>query len=87
MQRIKNIVYIIEYYMILSSMVLKKAIKIVYGRTAAEFKSTIGAVPVKSKSAIYISNKILRLLLYPIAKNLTPKSWIQRNPFKAKSNE
>ena len=65
----------------------KNATKIVYGRTAGEFKSTIGAVPVKSKSAIYISNKFMRLLLYPIAKNITPKSWIQRNPFKAKSNE
>jgi predicted N-acyltransferase len=65
----------------------KKATKIIYGRTAAEFKSTIGAVPIKSKSAIYISNKILRLLFYPIAKNLSPKSWLQRNPFKGKANE
>jgi len=65
----------------------KKATKIIYGRTAAEFKSTIGAVPIKSKSAIYISNKILRLLFYPIAKKLSPKSWLQRNPFKGKANE
>lgn len=65
----------------------KKATKIIYGRTAAEFKSTIGALPVKSKSAIYISNKFLRLLLYPIVKNISPKSWRQRNPFKAKINE
>ena len=43
--------------MILLSMVLKKSNKIIYGRTAAEFKSTIGAIPIKSKSAIYISNK------------------------------
>ena len=65
----------------------KKATKIIYGRTAAEFKSTIGALPVKSKSAIYISNKFLRLLLYSIVKNISPKSWRQRNPFKAKINE
>ena len=60
----------------------KNASKIIYGRTASEFKSTIGAVPVKSTSAIYISNKLLRLILYPLVKNLSPKSWIQRSPFK-----
>lgn len=60
----------------------KKVSQIIYGRTAAEFKSTIGAVPVKSKSAIYLSNKFLRYLIYPFLKNLSPKKWIQRYPFK-----
>jgi hypothetical protein len=68
----------------ISNGIEKKASKIVYGRTASEFKSTIGAVPVKSKSAIYIDNKILRFMLYPIIKNLSPKKWRQRNPFKNK---
>ena len=66
----------------ISNGIEKKASKIVYGRTASEFKSTIGAVPVESKSAIYIDNKILRFMLYPIIKNLSPKKWRQRNPFK-----
>ena len=64
----------------------KKVSKIVYGRTAAEFKSNIGAVPLRSQSAIYISNKFLRLLLYPIVDNLYPKKWILRNPFKVRMN-
>ena len=64
----------------------KKATKIIYGRTASEFKSTIGAFPIKSKSAIYISSQFLRLLLYPIVKNLSPKSWTPRNPFKVMTN-
>jgi len=68
----------------ISNGIEKKASKIVYGRTASEFKSTIGAVPVESKSAIYIDNKILRFMLYPIIKNLSTKKWRQRNPFKNK---
>ena len=63
----------------------KKASKIVYGRTAAEFKSTIGAVPLESKSSVYIDSKILRFMLYPIIKYLSPKKWKQRNPFKNKN--
>ena len=68
----------------ISNGIEKKASKIVYGRTASEFKSTSGAVPVESKSTIYIDNKILRFMLYPIIKNLSPKKWRQRNPFKNK---
>ena len=68
----------------ISNGIEKKALKIVYGRTAAEFKSTIGAVPVESKSAVYIDSIFLRFILYPIIKNLSPKKWRQRNPFKNK---
>ena len=63
----------------------KKVSQIVYGRTASEFKSTIGAVPIKSKSAIYITNKFLRAIIYPYIKNLSPRNWEQRNPFKIKT--
>jgi predicted N-acyltransferase len=68
----------------ISNGIEKKASKIVYGRTASEFKSTIGAVPIESKSAVYIDSKILRFMLYPIIKYLSPKNWKQRNPFKNK---
>ena len=68
----------------ISNGIEKKASKIVYGRTASEFKSTIGAVPVESKSAVYIHSKVLRFMLYPIIKYLYPKKWMQRSPFKNK---
>ena len=68
----------------ISNGIEKKALKIVYGRTASEFKSTIGAVPIESKSAVYIDSKFLRFILYPIIKYLSPKKWRQRNPFKNK---
>jgi hypothetical protein len=60
----------------------KRAIKVVYGRTAAEFKSTIGAVPIPSSSAVYISNTFLRYLFTPILKRISPANWVQRRPFK-----
>ena len=68
----------------ISNAIEKKVSKIVYGRTAAEFKSTIGAIPLESKSVIYIDNKVLRFMLYAIIKYLSPKKWRQRNPFKNK---
>ena len=55
--------------------------KIIFGRTAAEFKSNVGAVPKKSFIYIYIKNPILRLILRPILSVVKPKKWIQRNPF------
>ena len=56
--------------------------KVIYGRTAAELKSTIGATPTPSTSAIYISNRILNVLFKPFVARLTLKTWIQRDPFK-----
>ena len=57
--------------------------KVIYGRTAAELKSTIGAVPSNSKSAVYISNRILNVILKPFVSKLALKKWIQRDPFKS----
>ena len=56
--------------------------KVVLGRTANEFKSNFGAIPVKSYVYIKVKNKYLNILLKPIFKRLTIANWIQRNPFK-----
>ncbi len=56
--------------------------EIIFGRTAAEFKSNVGAVPKKSFIYIYIKNPILRFILRPMLSVVKPKKWIQRNPFK-----
>lgn len=58
----------------------KKAI--VFGRTAAEFKSNVGAEPKRSYIYIYIKNPVIRYLLKPILQNIKPKRWVQRHPFK-----
>lgn len=56
--------------------------KIVFGRTAAEFKSNVGAKPIASKVYIHLENPILRALLRPVLSTIKPDKWTQRNPFK-----
>jgi len=56
--------------------------KIVFGRTAAEFKSNVGAKPIASKIYIHLENPILRALLRPVLSTIKPGKWTQRNPFK-----
>jgi len=56
--------------------------KVVFGRTANEFKSNFGAIPIKSYVYIKVKNKYLSALLRPIFKRLNIKNWIKRNPFK-----
>jgi hypothetical protein len=63
---------------------IKKGVdSIVFGRTAAEFKSNFGATPKKSFIYIYLRNPVLRFLLRPILLFIKPKKWTQRNPFKS----
>lgn len=56
--------------------------KIVFGRTAAEFKSNIGAEPRQSFIYIYFKNPVLRRILKPFLQSIKPKKWVQRHPFK-----
>jgi len=56
--------------------------KVVFGRTANEFKSNFGAIPIKSYIYIKLKNKYLNIIFMPIFKRLTIKNWIKRNPFK-----
>jgi hypothetical protein len=56
--------------------------KVVFGRTANEFKSNFGAIPIKSYVYIKVKNKYLNIILKPIFKSLRIKDWTKRNPFK-----
>ena len=69
-------------YHTLESGIEKHIQQIKFGRTAAEIKSTVGAVPSSSIGAVYIENKLLNLLFKPFIKSIKPKSWVQRSPFK-----
>ena len=53
-----------------------------FGRTASEFKSTIGALPYKGYGYIYHPCKTVIKAVSPILSLLKPKDWTQRNPFK-----
>jgi len=56
--------------------------KVVFGRTANEFKSNFGATPIKSYVYIKVRNKYLNFIFKPIFNRLRIKDWIKRNPFK-----
>ncbi|SEP79147.1 Acetyltransferase (GNAT) domain-containing protein [Flavobacterium urocaniciphilum] len=57
--------------------------KIIFGRTALEIKSSIGAEPVLMSGFIYHSNAIVDKFLPKIFKKLEPDvEWKQRHPFK-----
>lgn len=56
--------------------------KIKFGRTASEFKSTIGALPTNDFGYIYHPSKSLLITLGPILRLIKPKKWVKRNPFK-----
>ena len=57
--------------------------KIIFGRTALEIKSSIGANPVLMTGFIYHTNKVINLLLPKIFSRLEPEvNWQQRHPFK-----
>jgi len=61
----------------------KNLIKIHFGRTAEELKSTLGAVPLDMKLYIRHRNKLSNQLLKPIISSINPSEFELRNPFKA----
>jgi predicted N-acyltransferase len=57
--------------------------KIIFGRTALEIKSSIGAEPILMSGFIYHQNKFLNQFMPKIFKRLEPETnWQQRHPFK-----
>lgn len=57
--------------------------KIIFGRTALEIKSSIGAVPVQMSGFIYHNNKLINKYIGKIFKRLEPEiNWQLRHPFK-----
>ena len=55
---------------------------LILGRTANEYKSNFGALPIKSYVYLKIKNTVLRTILYPVYSKLKIKKWVQRRPFK-----
>jgi len=66
----------------INNAIKNKMNKVVFGRTANEFKSNFGAIPIKSYVYIKVKNKYLNFILKPIFNRLRIKNWIKRNPFK-----
>ena len=66
----------------IKSAISNKKSNLILGRTAAEFKSNVGAQPVHSEIFVYLKSPFLRRLLRPILEDIQPSNWVQRNPFK-----
>ena len=62
---------------------LKKK-RIIFGRTANEFKSNFGAAPNRSYIYIRIKNQFLHNLLLPFLRRIKIPFWKQRKPFKVR---
>jgi hypothetical protein len=56
--------------------------KIVFGRTAGEIKSTVGAFPIQLKCCIRHPGRLPNVLLNIIFKYVEPSSFPTRNPYK-----
>jgi predicted N-acyltransferase len=57
--------------------------QIIFGRTALEIKSSVGAVPVKMSGFLYHNNSIINKYISKIFPRLEPEMvWQQRHPFK-----
>ncbi len=57
--------------------------KIIFGRTALEIKSSVGAEPVRMSGFIYHRNGLINQYIGKIFTNLEPEAqWQQRHPFK-----
>ena len=57
--------------------------RIIFGRTALEIKSSVGAIPVQMSGFIYHTNPWINRFIKIIFKQLEPKvQWQQRHPFK-----
>lgn len=57
--------------------------RIIFGRTALEIKSSVGAKPVNMSGFIFHNNKLINRFMAKIFKQLEPElNWQQRHPFK-----
>lgn len=63
------------------AILLKKKV-LYFGRTASEYKSNFGSVPVKSYVYVKFKNRLLNRFFQPYIKKMQTHSWIQRRPFK-----
>jgi predicted N-acyltransferase len=71
-------------YSMIEKAIKNKCIKVNLGRTAAEIKTTVGAVAEELVCYIKPQNTISKFIQKPFIEFLQPSEWIPRNPFKEK---
>lgn len=79
----ENMLYLNMLYNMTSYGIENGFQRIIFGRTALEIKSSVGATPVKMSGFIYHNNKMINKYIGKIFKQLEPElNWQQRHPFK-----
>ncbi|MQP25521.1 GNAT family N-acetyltransferase [Flavobacterium sp. LMO8] len=79
----ENMLYLNMLYNMTKYGIEKGFKKIIFGRTALEIKSSVGASPVQMSGFIYHNNKLVNKFIGKIFKQLEPElHWQQRHPFK-----
>ncbi len=79
----ENMLYLNMLYNMTEFGITHQFKKIIFGRTALEIKSSIGATPVMMSGFIYHRMPLVNKFLGKIFKNLEPETvWHQRHPFK-----
>ena len=79
----ENMLYLNMLYNMTSYGIENGFQRIIFGRTALEIKSSVGATPVKMSGFIYHNNKWINKYIGKIFKQLEPElNWQQRHPFK-----
>ena len=69
-------------YGLISDGIASKVSRVMYGRTALEIKSTVGAKPYKLACYMRFHNKLLNTVVKTFVSGLGPKDWMPRSPFK-----
>ena len=79
----EKLLYLNMLYDMIGFAISKKFKSIIFGRTALEIKSSVGAKPVDSFGFIMHSSKIIQPFMPKFFTLLEPKTeWIQRHPYK-----
>ena len=79
----ENMLYLNMLYNMTEYGIEKGFKRIIFGRTALEIKSSIGAKPVNMSGFIFHNNKLINKFMEKIFKQLEPElNWQQRHPFK-----
>ncbi len=79
----ENMLYLNMLYNMTEFGIEKGFKRIIFGRTALEIKSSIGAVPVTMSGFLFHTNSIINRYLHKIVPRLEPVViWQQRHPFK-----
>lgn len=79
----ENMLYLNMLYNMTEYGIVNGFKRIIFGRTALEIKSSVGAIPVNMSGFIYHTNSWINRFMKIIFKQLEPKTqWQQRHPFK-----